>query len=101
MARADKLTNQVKSMSARIKELEVALADAQTHDSQHTHPLLLTPLKWQESDEVDLISEAEDDHPSSPPENIDDGAYISPHSQYLKEIRPVRPPFANLPIEKT
>jgi hypothetical protein len=51
MARADKLSQQVKTMSARIRQLEAALADAQASHSD-AHPLLTTAVKWEEEDEI-------------------------------------------------
>jgi hypothetical protein len=59
VARIERLQGQVKGMSSRIKELESALADAQSHVGKQSHPLLAASVKWEEPDEVNLPPESD------------------------------------------
>jgi hypothetical protein len=46
-------------MSARIHELEAALAEAQTHIGKQVHPLLAASVKWEEPDDIGLPPESD------------------------------------------
>lgn len=97
MARAEKLSVQVKSMAARIAELERALADTDVSGSRKTARLPDATVKWEDPSDGEVPTDSDDEVASaaSPqPEGIDDGAYISPNVQHLKALsQGVRAPF--------
>jgi hypothetical protein len=87
MARADKLSQQVKSMSSRIRQLEAALAESQAAQGG-SHPLLDKPVKGEEADEDVLLSEPESDDETGDETQTTEVRFSLPMNPFSQSISP-------------